>query len=468
MTVRLVASFLAAWAAAGVVTADDLDRALVAEMSAQQVPGLTFAVVRGGQIARTGAYGYANLEWKAAATTDTRFEIASVSKMFTGAAARLLIEEGRLDPEAPVARYLDGMPDAWATMRVRHLLTMSTGLPDDWGGDLIPYDAEVATAYDDAAMLRAFTNLRPEAPIGAEFHYSSPGYAMLGMIVSRLSGQPLAQFVSSRVFAPAGMSRSTFIDNAAVVPERADGYRRSPDGLKRGWILGQYLHARPDTGILSTAPDLARWLIAVKGGRVVKDPEALWAGSSADSGRALDYSYGWSVQTLLGHRRIGHGGRYRTGFRAAVDFFPDDDLGVVVLANCDGADTEAFSQLIARRYVRDLDDAQAEMGKPDGDPAQTAAVIAAIKGLAGGHADPAAITPDALDPLSVSEAAEFLKHVDAIRFAGRRLLPGRGLTQHGHRLVEYVTLRLETGAQSHLLTAYRDDQGRIAFVEPTT
>src|SRR3954471_20606919 len=103
MPVRLVASVLAIWMMAAVITADDLDRALVAEMSAQQVPGLAFAVVRGGQIARTGAYGYANLEWKAAAAPDTRFEIASVSKMFTGAAARLLVEEGRLDPEAPVA-----------------------------------------------------------------------------------------------------------------------------------------------------------------------------------------------------------------------------------------------------------------------------------------------------------------------------------------------------------------------------
>jgi D-alanyl-D-alanine carboxypeptidase len=466
MKVRLVA-IAAAWMAGSTVTADDLDRALAAQMSAEQVPGLAFAVVRGGRIARIGAYGYANLEWKALATPDTRFEIASVSKMFTGAAARLLVEEGRLDPESPVSRYLDGVPEAWAGMRVRHLLTMSTGLPEDWGGDLIPYAAEVVTAYDDASMLRAFATLKPEAPIGAEFHYSSPGYAMLGMIVARLAGQPLAQFVSTRLFAPAGMSLSTFIENAAIVPERADGYRRSPDGLRRGWILGQYLHARADTGILSTAPDLARWLLALGDGRIVKDPAALWAGSTGDSGRALDYSYGWLVQTVLGHRRIGHGGRYRTGFRSAVDTYPDDDLGVVVLANCDCANVEALSLMIARRYVTDLDEAMAELDKTDGDPAQTTSIIAAIKALAAGRADPASITPDALDPVTVAEAAEVLEHVDAIHFAGRRRLPGRGLTKHGHHLVDYVSLRLEAGPTSHVLTAYRDEQGRIAFIEET-
>src|ERR1044071_8269172 len=122
--------------------ADDLDDGIRNEMQREGVPGLTFAVVRNGEIVRLGAYGFGNLEWQARATNDTRFEVASVSKMVDGAAIRILIEEGKVDPEAPVNQYLDGLPAEWSTMKVRHLIAMSTGLPENFGSPAIPYNAE--------------------------------------------------------------------------------------------------------------------------------------------------------------------------------------------------------------------------------------------------------------------------------------------------------------------------------------
>jgi CubicO group peptidase (beta-lactamase class C family) len=172
-------------------------------MARQQIPGLSLAVVRKGEIVRLSAYGFGDLEWRAKATLDTRFEIASMSKMFTGAAARILMDEGKFDLEAPVSSYFADLPESWRTMRVRHLVTMSSGLPEDWGGDLIPYNRDVVDTYDDASMVKAFTTLKMEAPPGTEFHYSSPGYAMLGMLVSRFSGKPLSEFVAERLFKPA-------------------------------------------------------------------------------------------------------------------------------------------------------------------------------------------------------------------------------------------------------------------------
>jgi CubicO group peptidase (beta-lactamase class C family) len=129
MRLRLLTFALSLWTMVPVASADELDRAIEAEMARQQVPGLTLAVVRQGRIVRLGAHGFGDLEWRARATPDTRFEIASISKMFTGAAVRILMDEGRLDLETPIQRYFDGLPDSWAGMKVRHLLTMSTGLP---------------------------------------------------------------------------------------------------------------------------------------------------------------------------------------------------------------------------------------------------------------------------------------------------------------------------------------------------
>jgi CubicO group peptidase (beta-lactamase class C family) len=436
-------------------------------MARQKVPGLTLAVVRQGRIVRLGAHGFGDLEWRARATPDTRFEIASISKMFTGAAVRILVDEGRLDLETPIHRYFDGLPDSWAGMKVRHLLTMSTGLPEDWGAELIPYDADVTTPYDDASMVRAFTTLKMEAPVGTEFHYSSPGYSMLGMIVSRLAGQSLPEFVAARVFKPADMRQSSFLDNSAIVPERAQGYRLAAGQIRKGWYVGQYLHARPDVGVLSTAGDLARWVIAVREGRIVKDPGRLWEGSTADSGRALDYSYGWSVETLLGRRLIKHGGRYRTGFRATLDMFPDDDLSVVVLANCDCANVDAFSSITARFYLPDLPSPELESTKPDSDPVLTASVIAALKAVAGGRIEAETMAPDALEPITLTEASGLLRQMESFGFAGRGRLRGAGLVIHGHRLVDYVTIKLDGKPGTHFLTVYRDEHGRIAYLELT-
>ncbi|MEA2554328.1 MAG: hypothetical protein QOJ65_2504 [Fimbriimonadaceae bacterium] len=447
---------------------DQLDNAIRKEMDRQHIPGLTLAVVRHGKIERLGAYGYGDLEWHAKATNGTRFEIASISKMFTGAAARILMEEGKLDPEDPVGKYLDGIPETWKPLKLRHLLTMSTGLDEDWGSDLIPYRADVIQPDNDADTLKSFYGMKPVAPIGSEFHYSSPGYAMLGMIVAKVSGKPLVNFIDDRIFKPAGMTESSFIDNWAVVPERAQGYRMQKDQLLKGWYLGQYLHARADVGVLSTARDLGRWVIALEQGKIVKNPNKLWEGSTADSGRPLDYAYGWGMSTLLGHRRLSHAGGYRTGFHTLIVKYPDDDVSVVVLTNCDFSAIRDFVLMATRKYLPGLPDPLAEGPRPDSDPAETATMIAALRAVGAGKIDEAVMTSDALEPQPLSELGGYLKAVESFAYAGRAKLPGTGIVMHGHRLVDYETIKTKAGSDVVCLTLYRDDRGKIAYVEETT
>jgi hypothetical protein len=199
----------------------------------------------------------------------------------------------------------------------------------------------------------------------------------------------------------------------------------------------------------------------------VKDPDRLWQGATAESGHALDYSYGWSTGTLLGHRAVGHGGRYRTGFRSTVNVYPDDDLAVVVLANCDGANVDRIALRTLHEYLPELPDPLVESAQPDPDPARTATVIAALKSVAGGRIDSSSMNPDALDPISMTEASGLLHEVESFGYAGGRRLPGRGLIVHGHRLVDYVTLELQMKGDTHTMTVYRDERGRIAYVELT-
>ena len=448
--------------------ADDLDSKIRSLMTKQRVPALTLAIVRHKKIVRLGAYGFANLEWKAKATNDTRFEIASISKMFCGAAVRLLIEQGKLDVEDPVSRYIPGTPASWAGIKLRHLLTMSSGLPEDFGFDTIPYDAEVLGPRDDNEMLRQFFNLKMAAPVGQEFHYSGPNFALLGMIVAKVSGVSYRQFVRDHLFKPAGMTQTTVIDNSAVVPQRAEGYRLQNGVPKRGWLLGQYLHSRPDVAVLTTARDLAKWIVALEQHRILNHPEKLWEGAVSDSGRWLDYSYGWTLETLLGHRRLDHSGGFRTGFHTWLCRYPDDDLTVIVLTNCDYSGVREFELLATHRYLRLPYDPAIESKKIDSEPAKTARLVIAMKGVAAGKLDERMFAPNALDPVGLGEASGFLKPVNHWSFAGRTHLPNAGITIHGTTFKECETLRLQVGSQTFFLTLYLDSSGRIGYVEPTT
>jgi CubicO group peptidase (beta-lactamase class C family) len=445
---------------------DTLDQKIQQEMARQNVPGLTLAIVNHGKIARLSAYGYADLEWHAKTTNNTRFEIASISKMFTGAAARILIEQGKLDPDDVVSKYLDNTPESWKTLKVRHLLTMSTGLDEDWGSDLIPYNADVTTPTNNVDMSKMFFQMKPVAPIGTEFHYSSPGYAMVGMIVEKVSGQPLSQFVTEQIFKPSGMTQSSFIDNFAIIPERAQGYRRSNDQILKGWYLGQYLHSRPDVGVLTTAHDLGLWIIALQQHKIIKDLDQLWEPTVSDSGRPLDYNYGWFLDTLLGHRRVSHAGGYRTGFHTFIARYPDDDLSVIVLSNCDFSDIRNYALFATEEFIKGLPDP--ESTKADDNPTETTAVIAAVHSLAEGKIDSAVMNSDALEPLGITEVAEFLKSVESITFASRGQLHDPGLHIHGHNLRDYIILKLHVEKSDYFLTLYRDDAGKIAYIEQTT
>src|SRR5436190_3576105 len=398
------AVLLALVAVSVAATADRFDRDIPAAMRREHVPGLSFAVVRNGQLVRSGGYGLANLEWGARVTPDTKFEIASMSKMFVGAAARILIEDGKLNPDEAVSRYFPTAPQSWSGMKVRHLLTMSSGLPEDFGVENIPYNQDVIGPADDATMWRAFFDLRLQAPIGRRFVYSGTNYALLGHIVATASNTSYQEFVRERILAHAGMRDSSFIDNTAVVARRASGYRRTGSGdLKNGWYLGQYLHSRPDVGILTTAPDLAKWLVALEQRKIVRAPEALWEQTVSDTGSPLDYSYGWMTDTWLGHRRQSHAGGYRTGFHTFIARYPDDGIGIVVLTNCDFSAVRDYVNTIAEVFIPGVPDPATQAQKADENPEETQTLIRAMQSLRDGRIDETSTYADAVEPEGIDE-----------------------------------------------------------------
>ncbi|HEX7955928.1 MAG TPA: serine hydrolase domain-containing protein [Pyrinomonadaceae bacterium] len=344
-------------------TARELDAYVRGEMRRRRVPGLSLAVLRGGRVVERRGYGLASVELGVAAGPETVYQLASATKVFTGAAVMLLAQEGRLALEDPVTKILPQLPPAWGRVTVRHCLTHTSGLPDAVLSD--DTDEVVAPTRPEAlAKLAALPFLFEP---GERWEYNQTGYVLLGMMVEKLSGLAFEKFLARRFFRPLGMSRTSFGDSSAVVAGRATLYTRyvldgggklsdAPDRRVRTTRFSYPAYLHPGAGLNSTVGDMARWDAALTGGRVLgrRWLEEMWTAARLRDGRAfrfdgstLGYGAGWMVDDAPGHRSAGHSG----GDAAAYIHYIDDRLTVVVLTNCQGAGPEEIAGGVAALYV---------------------------------------------------------------------------------------------------------------------
>jgi len=299
-------------------------------------------VTRAGQVKLETASGPADVEAGVPCTPRTRFQIASVSKYFAAAAALLLAESGQLDLAEPVTRWLPGGPPQWQRVTLHHLLTHTAGVRH-WGGDP-GFDA--SQPMDPAERLA----LIQQAPLltqpGTRWHYSSPGYLLVGHIVEQASGQPYTSFVTKTILDPLGLTATSpgALPAGAVV---ARGYR---DGQPvTPWPLGAML----GTGdICSTVGDLARFTTAVHSGSLI-GPRSLQAmttphtplpdgqGTSDGWVTCAGYGYGQFIGRIAGHAAHLHPGD-NPGYQSLVVYLPDQAACVAVLVNDEAVDTEAL------------------------------------------------------------------------------------------------------------------------------
>jgi CubicO group peptidase (beta-lactamase class C family) len=300
-------------------------------------PGTVIAVARDGERVFGRGYGLANVEYGLPLTPQSVFDLASVSKQFTGFAAALLIAREELSLDDPVQRYLPELPEYEAPLLVRHLVYHTSGLRNLYALlRLRGVRLTDAITQDDALdMLRAQRELNFEP--GTEFLYSNSGYVLLATIVERVSGRPFPQFMQEEVFAPLGMTSAFVIDDyQRIVPRRVESYWRTSGGeLRKVWAP---MTAYGGRGVFSSAEDLARWLDNLERPRVGGEPvvRLLHQVGALDHGDPLGYGFGLDVAEYRGLRLIGHAGD-GLGFRTYVGRVPEHGLGVVVLRNGPGS-----------------------------------------------------------------------------------------------------------------------------------
>ncbi len=294
-------------------------------------PGASVLVRHEGKTLVAKGMGLADLDARAAAAATTNYRLASVTKQFSAMAILILAEEGRLALADPIEKWLGDLP-AWSDgVTIRHLLTHTSGIVDY--EDLIAKDATRQVLDRDVLDLLAAQSASYFAP-GSSYRYSNSGYALLALIVERASGQPFAEFLRQRIFAPLGMDATlAFLQGGPPVASRAFGHSRSAAGWTRtdqsitSAVLG-------DGGIYSSVTDLAKWDAELEAPTLISArllDEAFTPATATDVA-GVSYGYGWRIGQLAGRRALHHTGE-TMGFRNALLRIPGERLTVIVLTN---------------------------------------------------------------------------------------------------------------------------------------
>ena len=304
-----------------------VDRTVTDTLAKSGVPSASIAIVRGGRIVYAKAYG------KQAETGTTRddapYQIASVSKQFTAAAILLLQREGKLSLDDTVAKYIPGITGG-DTITIRQLLSHTAGLQDYWPQDY-SFKA-MATPVTPQQIVDRWAKKPLDFTPGTQWQYSNTGYVVAGLIVEKVSGQKLLDFLQVRIFKPLGMT--AFDQDLAIGPNFPQGYGRAALGPIRpvtpaahGWLYA--------AGELSmSARALATWDVA-RLDRAVLSPQD-WALQETpvklSDGSTNGYGLGVFNGAEGGHRFIEHSGE-AVGFLSENIVYPDDKAAIVVLTN---------------------------------------------------------------------------------------------------------------------------------------
>jgi D-alanyl-D-alanine carboxypeptidase len=296
----------------------------IAAAALERVPGLAIAVRKGNAYFSKG-WGELDLEAHVPVRSGSVFQIASVTKQFTGAAIARLAEQGKVNVDDSVRRFLPELDGRFEPITIRHLLNHTSGITDHLG--------QVDTLYEPKTqqeVLALIMSRPPYEPAGVRFSYSNAGYYLLGMVIERASNMTYAQYLRTAFFEPLQMADTSYCGTNAPVPVGYGSDPRNGEFFEYPAMHVDLLYAAG--GLCSSATDLLLWNRALANGLAVSPDSYVAMTRGFDAWVGAQYGYGLIADRYRGHRRTWHNGMIY-GFESHVAHFPDDDLTIVVLIN---------------------------------------------------------------------------------------------------------------------------------------
>ena len=339
-----------AFFAASSAFADKVDDYVKAEMERRKIPGLSLAVVRDGEIVKAQGYGLSNVELNVAAAPETIYQSGSVGKQFTATLAMILVEEGKLGLDDRIGKHIPNAPESWKDITVRHLLTHTSGISNS-----LYQKIDMRRDYTEDELLQQIMALPLDFAPGERWSYSNPGYVTLGILIHKVSGKFYGDLLREKVFGPLGMTTARVIDEADIIPNRADGYRLVEGELKNQEWVAPRLNITADGSLYLTVLDMAKWDAALDSEKLLKRDalDLMWTPAKLNDGKTAHYGFGWMIGQARGQRVIRHGGGWQ-GFSTNIARFVDKKLTVIVLTNLAGADPGSIADAVAALYEPEL------------------------------------------------------------------------------------------------------------------
>jgi CubicO group peptidase (beta-lactamase class C family) len=336
---------------------------IFSDFKSDGAPGAAVVVIRNGEVVFERGYGVADLHSRHKIDAHTNFRLASCTKQFTAMAVMLLVHDGKLHYEDRLTDIFPDFPAYGKSITIRNLLNHTSGLLDY--EDLMAQPGPGKPSEDvpqikDAGVLELLKQQKTtKFPPGTKWDYSNSGYAVLAMVVERVSGQPFGDFLHARIFAPLDMTRTVAYEKGKnAVIKRAYGHTheggawRAQDQSPTSAVLG-------DGGVYSSLNDLAKWDRALTHHTLLSQAEMKPAitpvkvvdGSAQEpDGTPAAYGFGWFLNPYRDHPRMWHYGE-TVGFRTTIQRFVEDKLTIIVLCNRDDEVPANLALLVADLFL---------------------------------------------------------------------------------------------------------------------
>ena len=294
-------------------------------------PGASVLIFKKNKIIFEKGYGVSNIATGELIKPNTNFRLASVTKQFTAMSILLLEKRGKLSLNDSLTKYFTSFPEYGAGIRIKDLLTHSSGLMDY--EDLMP-ETQTIQLHDTNCMQLMYMTDSLYFPAGTKYKYSNTGYSILSLVVEQVSGKPFAQFLQENIFKKIGMKTTiAFEEGKSTVANRAYGHTNNngswiqTDQSLTSAVLG-------DGGIYTNVEEYSKWIKALWSNKLISKSmqNRAWSRTSLDNGNKIDYGYGWHVEDFLGITHPYHDGS-SIGFRNSVGLFPEEKLMIVILTN---------------------------------------------------------------------------------------------------------------------------------------
>jgi CubicO group peptidase (beta-lactamase class C family)/D-alanyl-D-alanine dipeptidase len=362
---------------------------ITAEIQQKAIPSLSIALVDDQKIVWARGFGWADPQKRIRATADTAYRVGSVSKLFTDLAVMQLVEQGKIDLDAPVSHYVPEFTPKnpyKIPITLRHLMSHRSGLVRE--PPVGHYFDPSPPPLDEVIRSLAKTSLVFEP--GTRTKYSNAGIAVVGAVVEKVGKTPFAAAIDRAFFRPLRMTRSSFEPGPDLQSNLAHGMMWTYDGqtvATPNFLLG----TGPAGNLVSTVADLGRFVSFLFAGGASPQGQLIKAETLrsmiepqlAKPGESPGFGLGFAISTLdKSHRRIGHGGAVY-GFATEVQALPDAKLGAIVIAAADCAN--GFTQHVAETALRMM----LKKGQPLSTPDSTTPIpLARLAQLAGQYKSP--------------------------------------------------------------------------------